>query len=85
MSYIEVVNIKCGGCEKSIIDSLLKAGLSNVRVEVAEQKVYFDGDTEIAKKILAKIGYPAANSPEARSIAKKAKSYVSCMLGRLKK
>jgi hypothetical protein len=30
MNKIKVVNIKCGGCEKGIIDALEKAGLKNI-------------------------------------------------------
>lgn len=85
MKNITVVNIKCGGCEKSIIASLEKAGLNNIKVDVDHQKVYFEGDEEIAKKILTKLGYPEANSLQAKSITKKAKSFVSCLIGRTKK
>ncbi len=85
MQYIEVVNIKCGGCEESIIDALTEAGLSNINVDVANQKVYFEGDQEKAKEILNKMGYPEAGSKQAKSLIKKAKSYISCAIGKTKK
>jgi len=84
MNTVIVTNIKCGGCEKSILSSLQKAGLRNVSVDLAEQKVSFEGDSEAAKKVLSKMGYPEAGSPEAKSLMKKAKSYVSCAIGRMK-
>ncbi len=85
MTTIKVVNIKCGGCENMIITSLKEAGLSNVSVSVEKQEVSFDGDIDIAKKILIKMGYPPQDSPEAQSFLKKAQSYASCMIGRIKK
>ena len=85
MSILKVVNIKCGGCEQMIISSLAKEGLANVKVDIANQTVSFDGDVEKAKNILAKLGYPEAGSKEAKSLLKKAKSYTSCMIGRVKK
>ena len=85
MNTIKVVNIKCGGCEQMIISSLAKGGITNVQVDVAKQTVNFDGDIEKAKKILADLGYPEENSAEAKSFLKKAKSYTSCLIGRIKK
>ena len=85
MSILTVVNIKCGGCEQMIISSLEKEGLTNIKVDVANQTVSFDGDIEKAKNILAKLGYPEADSKEAKSFFKKAKSYTSCLIGRIKK
>lgn len=85
METIEVVNIKCGGCEEGIIDSLTKAGMTNVTVDVDNQRISFEGDRAKAKDILTKKGYPEAGSPEAASLMKKAKSYVSCMVGKTKK
>jgi copper chaperone CopZ len=81
MKKIKVVNIKCGGCEAGIIKALEKAGLKNIKVDVANQEVYFDGDEKMAEEVLNKIGYPKADSEEARSILKKAKSYQTCAVG----
>ncbi len=84
MQILKVVNIKCGGCEQNIIDSLQKMGLKNVSVDVAEQTISFEGDENVAKKQLTKMGYPPADSPEAKSKLKKAKSFVSCLIGKTK-
>lgn len=85
MNIIKVINIKCGGCEKSIISALKKKGLSDIKVDVENQTVEFTGDYDVARAKLTKMGYPEAGSKEAGSIAKKAKSYISCMIGRGKK
>jgi copper chaperone len=84
MNSIKVTNIKCGGCEKSVISALKKADIKDISVNIESQQVSFEGDAEKAKKILSKMGYPEAGSPEAKSFAKKAKSYVSCAIGRMK-
>ncbi|HOU46027.1 MAG TPA: cation transporter [Candidatus Pacearchaeota archaeon] len=86
MAQIEVVNIKCQGCEKSIISALEKIGYSNVKVDISNQTVSFDQkDSSKAISMLSKMGYPEKNSPEAKEFLKKAKSFASCMIGRLKK
>lgn len=85
MTKIKVVNVKCGGCEKEIISSLEKGGLKNISIDIENQSISFEGDRDIAKKILTKLGYPEAGSKEAKSLLKKAKSYASCALGRIKK
>ncbi len=85
MQTIKVVNIKCGGCSSMIVGSLEKAGIKNVSVDVENQTINFDGDEELAKKVLLKIGYPEAGSKQAESFLKKAQSYASCIIGRVKK
>lgn len=85
METIKVVNIKCDGCSSMIINSLEKVGLKNITVDVSNQTIVFDGDKEIAKKTLLKIGYPEEGSRQAKTFLKKAQSYVSCMMGRVNK
>jgi copper chaperone len=84
MKEIKVVNIKCGGCAKSIVDALSKKGLREVSVDPSCQTVTFEGDEKLAEEILNKMGYPKADTKEAKSLLKKAKSFGSCMVGRLK-
>jgi len=81
---IQVVNIKCGGCANGIKSRLTGAGFRSIDVDVENQKVSFQGDTEKAKRILSSMGYPEAGSKEAEKVLKKAKSFVSCAIGRLK-
>ncbi|MFW0862474.1 MAG: heavy-metal-associated domain-containing protein [Candidatus Komeilibacteria bacterium] len=85
MPTINVVNIKCGGCAAGIKDKLSKNGFSNIEVSPDEQTVSFDGDEVLAEKILAKMGYPKAGTKEAANLIKKAKSYISCMIGKTHK
>lgn len=83
MHTLTVVNMKCGGCEKKITSSLLKAGLSAVAIDVATQSVSFEGSVDTARSVLSSLGYPEAGTPEAQSILKKGHSYLSCALGRI--
>ena len=81
---INVVNIKCGGCERGITDALEKLGLTNIEVSYENQTVEFDGDKNVGIKELTKLGYPQADTQEAKSIFKNAKSYETCAVGSLK-
>ena len=83
MNSVEVVNIKCGGCEKKIAAALEKAGFSHVSIDIPTQTVSFEGDTAKARETLSSLGYPEAASAEAQSLLKKGHSYLSCMVGRL--
>lgn len=83
MEKIEVVNIKCGGCSNHIKKELEKLNVKNINIDLEKQIVSFDGDLKIVEKKLIELGYPSVDSEEAKSILKKAKSYVSCAIGRM--
>lgn len=83
MNTIQVVNIKCGGCRNTVISGLQKEGFNNVDVNIETQEVSFEGDVEKATSLLSRMGYPEVNSEEAKSMMKKAKSYVSCAIGKM--
>lgn len=83
MQTLNVVNMKCGGCETKITKSLQSAGISNVHIEVAKGNVSFDGDVEKAREVLSSLGYPEAGTAEAESLLKKGHSYLSCAIGRI--
>ena len=85
MQTIKVVNMKCGGCEKTVTDALEKEGLTNILVEAHTEMISFEGDIQKAEEILNKLGYPKEGTPEAKSLLKKAKSYTSCAVGKFKK
>ena len=85
MNEIKVVNIKCGGCEARIKNGLARVGISSVEVDPPTGTVRFEGDFEMAKAALSKMGYPMEGTKEAESFYKKAKSYVSCLIGRASK
>jgi len=89
MSYtIEVENIKCGGCANTIktkLEALDAVNLANVDIE--NGRVTIDGNESqrniIVEKLL-KLGYPENGTAEGISAAKaKAKSFVSCAVGRM--
>jgi len=82
---IAVQNLKCGGCENTIITKLsLIEGVSEVIVHLQESIINLEyANPETLKKVkhaLAAIGYPDVNSHN--NYVHKAKSYVSCALGR---
>ena len=85
MQTIKVLNMKCGGCEKTVSSALEKEGFTNISVKAPEGIISFDdGNMEKAEKILSKLGYPKEGTPEAESFLKKATSYVSCAIGKTK-
>lgn len=81
---LAVENIKCGGCSKSI-QSKLERIVSAVEVDIEKGEVSFAHDEEAkiseVKSALERMGYPALGQSK---LSHKAKSYVSCMIGRMK-
>jgi len=91
MSYeVSVENIKCGGCANTIRTRLEKLdGIDSVMVDVESGRVTVDGDGNTRQNVierLASLGYPETGSVEGiRSATAKAKSFVSCAVGRMEK
>lgn len=86
MDKIKVANIKCGGCAKTIQNSLKKAGFSEISINIQDQEVSFRGEDKArALRILSGLGYPQTTTAEAGSLLKKARSYFSCAIGKLPK
>lgn len=88
MSYeIEVENIKCGGCASTIVKRLSELeSIKKVDVDVERGVVQVAGD-ELARAevcvLLEMLGYPETGSARGMSAVKaKAKSFVSCAVGR---
>ena len=84
--YIQ--NLKCGGCISTIINRITALRhIKNVTINLQYATVTFEhenkADIEEVKHVLSKIGYPPFG--EKNSLDKKAKSYVSCATGRIKK
>lgn len=80
---IEVENIKCGGCMNRIKTALLKiSGVENVSIDKDTETVTIDGtsDKNILVQELSKLGYPEKANND---LLKKAKSYVSCAIGKM--
>lgn len=85
-STITVQNLKCGGCANSIKKALEKlAGVLKVHVEVTSAEIRITHepsvDLDTVEKKLAYLGYPKEH--EANSFSTKAKSFVSCGIGRI--
>ena len=87
-TILTLENIKCHGCANTITSGLLKIqNVEHVEVNVNESKVtvtYNDnGNTlNIIKNKLSGLGYPEAGK---NTIGSKAKSFVSCAIGRINK
>jgi copper chaperone CopZ len=81
----QVENIKCGGCANSIKNGLMKMeGVEGISIDIEKGVVsatlqdFVDDDN--VQRALHKMGYTA---PGEGSGFDKAKSYVSCMIGRI--
>lgn len=82
--YIQ--NLKCGGCANTITKNIaLLDAITDVSVNVEESSVAFGYPTEEklieVKEKLKALGYP--EDGEANSLGSKAKSYVSCAIGKM--
>jgi copper chaperone len=85
---IEVENIKCGGCENSIVKGIHSvAQVSNLVVDVDKQLVSFTGEASVKQAVVDKLralGYPEKGSVSGLEAGlTNAKSYVSCAIGRI--
>jgi copper chaperone CopZ len=83
---LEIQNLKCGGCAHTISTKLNDLNqISNIEVDTEKSLVTFSYTTESslleAKVLLAKLGYPEVGDKNA--ITTKAKSFVSCAIGRI--
>lgn len=88
MATIQIENLKCGGCANTIKKGILSiSGINNVDINLDNSEVNIDSDDasilKTVKEKLSKMGYPEMGDPN--SIMKKAKSYVSCAVGRMSK
>ena len=82
---LNIQNLKCGGCANTITNRLEELeGVSNVKVDNETHSVTFKYSEikayEKVKMLLSTLGYPVEG--ESNPVTKKAKSYVSCAVGR---
>lgn len=85
---IEVENIRCGGCANTISKKLRENDqITSVDVDIENQAVTLQsvGDIrEAAVQTLFDLGYPERGSVEGlASLKEKARSVVSCAIGRM--
>ncbi|TXI63179.1 MAG: copper chaperone [Flavobacterium sp.] len=85
-TIIHIQNLKCGGCANTITKGISSIeAIQNVLVNVDESTVTFSYETEAqvneVKNKLKSLGYP--EDGEANTLGAKAKSYVSCAIGKM--
>ena len=85
---VHIQNLKCGGCEATIINRLTELkSITDVSINQEDQTVSFDfhtkHDFEHVKHVLSAIGYPIVGKDN--TLYTKAKSYVSCAKGKINK
>ena len=81
-----IQNLKCGGCAHTITTKLSELDeITNVIVNVESSLVTFEhsseNDIDLAVEKLASLGYPVEG--DKNSVISKAKSFVSCAVGRM--
>lgn len=85
---IEIQNLKCGGCATTIKNKIDKTeGIESVSVDVETSTLSFEYTNEIqyknVVKVLSDIGYPVVGAEN--NLTSKAKSFVSCAVGKMQK
>lgn len=87
MQEIYIENLKCGGCANTIIKELTTIqSVKEVKVDVEKSLVTLDTTQEnlnLVKEKLTKLGYPQTGSEN--TVLHKAKSFVSCAVGKINK
>ncbi|TGV04317.1 heavy-metal-associated domain-containing protein [Flavivirga rizhaonensis] len=83
---LEIQNLKCGGCSNTITNKLSNIeNIGDVTTSNEDHTVSFSYENEKAllkaKQLLHKIGYPIVG--EKNALTTKAKSFVSCAIGRM--
>ena len=85
---VEIENLKCGGCEKSILKALASMeAISDVVVDREHNLVSFTGDLTVRDSVVNKLramGYPEKDALHGLDAGlANAKSFVSCAMGRM--
>jgi len=89
MTYdISVENIKCGGCANTITTRLNALDvIDSCEVDVERGIISINGDEsskEEVSQLLLKLGYPESGTAEGlKAATAKAKSFVSCAVGKM--
>ncbi|PWL40502.1 heavy metal transporter [Flagellimonas aquimarina] len=82
---LQIQNLKCGGCSKTIKDKLSKLdGIDEIMIDQETSSVIFKYQDVnvigVVKDRLRALGYPAID--DENGILQKAKSFVSCANGK---
>lgn len=83
---LKIQNLKCGGCANTITRKVSSIkNIANIEVNNETDTVSFDYEDDNtlnkAETLLNSIGYPVAG--EKNALSTKAKSFVSCAIGKL--
>ena len=82
---IQIENLKCGGCAATIKKGILTLdGVTEVNVDVEKSIVSIASENDNLDEIklkLSKLGYPETG--DKNTVMHKAKSFVSCAVGRI--
>ena len=85
IAEIQIENLKCGGCAATIKKGILAiTGVQEVDVDVEKSMVSITSENENIEEIkekLSKLGYPEVG--DKNTVVHKAKSFVSCAVGRM--
>lgn len=89
MQEFEVLNVKCGGCAKTLQKGLSESfGTVEVDLSSEPRKIRLDIEKSQIPKLreaLKKMGYPLSDEKLSafESVSTTAKSYVSCAIGKM--
>jgi len=85
VTNIQIENLKCGGCAATIKKGLLGIEtVEDVTIDVEKSMVSVtskESNLESIKEKLSKLGYPEVG--DKNTVLHKAKSFVSCAVGRI--
>lgn len=84
----QIQNVRCGGCDNTIINALLKVnGVKNIAILPEENAItltYKEAAVyENVRAKLSQIGHPVVG--DKNTLVKKATSYINCAIGKIKK
>ncbi len=80
-----VDHIRCGGCKHTIEKSLSALGATDILIDIEAGSVSYEssGDPDEMIRELSRLGYPLHDSDGSHSLRNKARSYLSCALGKV--
>ncbi|MEN9434184.1 MAG: hypothetical protein RLZZ422_1773 [Pseudomonadota bacterium] len=87
-TVLEVENIRCGGCVNTITRKLMSdERITDVKVDIEAQTITVSSEEDVkasAEALLFSLGYPLRGSVQGlESFKEKARSVVSCAIGRM--
>ncbi|KGL62696.1 heavy-metal-associated domain-containing protein [Polaribacter sp. Hel1_85] len=82
---IQIENLKCGGCAATIKKGILALdGVNEIDIDIEKSIVSITSENDNLEEIrlkLSKLGYPEVG--DKNTVLHKAKSFVSCAVGRI--